>query len=360
MTTMIQLKKSAAVETYRLSSSFDAVRKVLLEDRFADRLAKPLAYWALPNDRRLPLAFLGRTLDDLLKTPFEQLSATPGIGHKKITSLVRLLHRATRDEPPAVPFGFEERSAEEAAPARPQPLRNGEFDASVVSEALWSQWRETVRGHDVGEQKLGRLAPTLQSLPTVIWHTPLSSYLDYTVAEIRQLKTHGEKRVRVILEVFYVAHQALAQAEQLDHLSISLTPRFIAPLQDWMQTCTDATTAPSDDELREGLVKPLVAQIGVDAGDTVSRLAEGRLGLRVMPQSVRTQARKMGVTRARVYQLLEDCGKIMNVRWPEGRRAFERLAAHFAAVKPDAATMRLFEATRELFYPEKGLDAGKE
>src|SRR5262249_38588513 len=104
---MIQLKKSAAVETYRLSSSFDAVRKVLLESRFADGLPKPLAYWALPNDRRLPLAFPGRTLDDLLATPFEQLSATPGIGQKKITSLVRLLHRATRDEPPAVPFGFE-------------------------------------------------------------------------------------------------------------------------------------------------------------------------------------------------------------------------------------------------------------
>lgn len=355
---MIQLKKSLAVECYRLSTSFDAVRKVLLEARYADRLNKPLAYWALPNDRRLPLAFLGRTLTDLLNTPFEQLSATPGIGQKKITSLVKLLHRATRDEPPAVPFGIEERSHEEAAAPRPQPWRNGEFDASIVSEALWTQWRDTVRRHDVGEQKLGRLAPTLQNLPTVIWHTPLSAYLGHSVAEIRQLKTHGEKRVRVILEVFYVTHQALAQAEQLDHLTISLTPRFIGPIHDWIQTWCDANQAPSDEEIRDGLARPLVAQIGVDAGETVAKLAEGRLGLRVLPQSVRTQARKMGVTRARVYQLLEDCAKIMHVRWPQGQAAFARLAENLKLRSLTPTASRLFDSTRELFYPEKELDAG--
>lgn len=352
---MIQLKKTPSVEAYRLSTSFDAVRKVLLEGRFADRRDKPLAFWALPNDRRLPLAFLGRTLDELLSTPFEQLSATPGIGQKKITSLVRLLHRATRDVPPAVPFGFEERTVEDAS-ARPQPWRNGVFDATVVSEALWTQWRDTVRRHDVGEQKLGRLAPSLQHLPTVIWHTPLETYLDYSVAEIRGLKTHGEKRVRVILEVFFVAHQALAQAEQLEHLTISLMPKFIAPIHETVSQWAEQDELPTEDQIRAGLAEPLVAQISIDGGATIAKLAEGRLGLRSMPQSVRVQARKLDVTRARVYQLLEDCSKIMAVRWPEGRRLLARLAERFAELPAKSNVRRLFEESRELFYPEKLLD----
>ena len=107
------------MEDYKIVSSFQSLRKTLLDDKFADRLEKPLAYWALPNDRRLPLAFLGRTIKDLLATPFEELSATPGIGQKKISSLVKLLSRATKDHPPAVPFGLERiERAEEGAPPK--------------------------------------------------------------------------------------------------------------------------------------------------------------------------------------------------------------------------------------------------
>ena len=87
----MRMVKIASAEEYKLFNSFEEVRKTLLDERYADRLEKPLAYWALPNDRRLPLAFLGRTLNELLNTPFEQLSATPGIGQKKITSLVKLI-----------------------------------------------------------------------------------------------------------------------------------------------------------------------------------------------------------------------------------------------------------------------------
>src|SRR4029079_13306754 len=102
------MTKIVSAEDYKIVSNFQALRKQLLEDKYSDRLEKPLAYWALPNDRRLPLAFLGRTIRDLLAPPFEELSATPGIGQKKISSLVKLLSRATKDHPPAVPFGLNE------------------------------------------------------------------------------------------------------------------------------------------------------------------------------------------------------------------------------------------------------------
>src|SRR3954466_10204005 len=149
----MKTNKVTSVEDYKIVSSFQSLRKQLLDDKFADRLEKPLAYWALPNDRRLPLAFLGRTIKDLLATPFEELSATPGIGQKKISSLVKLLSRATKDHPPAVPFGLTELNDGTRRPASPieKPRRQPTtFDPSIVSEALWAQWQTTVIEQGIG------------------------------------------------------------------------------------------------------------------------------------------------------------------------------------------------------------------
>jgi hypothetical protein len=90
-----------------------------------------------------------------------------------------------------------------------------------------------------------------------------------------------------------------------------------------------------------------------DSGETIVNLARGRLGIDGPPQSVRTQSRKMGVTRARVYQLLDDCSKVMNVRWPEGQMLLRQLGDVIRREGASAEMLRLFDATLELFYPRK-------
>jgi hypothetical protein len=350
----MKMNKVTSVEDYKIVSSFHSLRKTLMDDKFADRLEKPLAYWALPNDRRLPLAFLGRTIKDLLATPFEELSATPGIGQKKISSLVKLLSRATKDHPPAVPFGLSEMSETKKA-AAPEKARRptAGFDPTIVSEALWAQWQQTVIENGVGREKLGRLAPSLQALPTVIWHTPLSFYVDRTVAEIRQLKTHGEKRVRVVLEIFYLVHEMLGSAERQQHLALRVVPAFIIPVENWLSDVLERTTLPSTDELRERLIVPLLNQIEIDTGPTIFELSAGRLGVNGPTQSVRHQAKQMGVTRARVYQLLEDCSRVMAVRWPEGQQLLAQLDAKYRALATPQDDVRTFRTAYELFFPGK-------
>jgi hypothetical protein len=349
----MKMNKASSVEDYKIVSSFQSLRKTLLDDKFADRLEKPLAYWALPNDRRLPLAFLGRTIKDLLATPFEELSATPGIGQKKISSLVKLLSRATKDHPPAVPFGLTEMT-ESKRPVEEQPARPSmSFDPAIVSEALWAQWQQTVVDHQLGREKLGRLAPTLQALPTVIWHTPLEHYVNHTVAEIRQLKTHGEKRVRVVLEVFYLVHEMLSTATANEHLAVRVIPKFIVPIENWVGQVLEQPGVPTHEEVRDSLVVPLLDQLNVDAGETIHQLSESRLGIKNPPQSVRQQAKQMGVTRARVYQLLEDCGRVMEVRWPEGKQLLAQLDAKFRVEATSDDDWELFRAAHELFYPGK-------
>jgi hypothetical protein len=62
----------------------------------------------------------------------------------------------------------------------------------------------------------------------------------------------------------------------------------------------------------------------------------------------------MGLTRARVYQLLNEINDIMMVRWPTGRHQSHELREKFQAEagkldrEPD---LQQFHAAVELFYP---------
>jgi hypothetical protein len=344
------MSKTSPVESFKQINSFQTLRKSLLQNKSASDLEKPLAYWALPGDRRLPLAFLGHSLRDLLNLSFEELAATPGIGQKKIGSLLKLLSRAVKKKISADPLPSGEPTFETERFSARNP--RADFDADLVSESLWEQWRETVRRHGLESEKLGRLAPSLQELPTVIWGMPLSEYLGYTVAEMRQLKTHGEKRVRVILEVFHSIHTVLGASSLAGHLSVHMVPKFVVPLEIWVAACLDMAEGPSNASVRQSLAIPLLQQVQIDCGQTIARLAEGRLGIHSAAQSVKLQSKKMSVTRARIYQLLEECQQAMALRWPNGRFLLTLLVKKLAPIHPVPEGFPLLQAITDLFFPD--------
>jgi hypothetical protein len=106
---------------------------------------------------------------------------------------------------------------------------------------------------------------------------------------------------------------------------------------------------PSVDDLHKHIVKPMIRQIKIDLGDQVAGLAAARLRLDDGAPSVKQQAEAIGVTRARVYQLFEDCAKVMDVRWPEGRWQLAPLATRFGSSDPE--TIGLVHGIIDLFYP---------
>jgi hypothetical protein len=342
------MAKPITAEEYKLLSSFEEVRRTLLDDQHQDRLDKPLAYWALPNDRRLPLAFMGRTIGDLLASPFHELTATPGIGQKKIGSLVTLLFRAADESPPSAPFGL----SANGSSVNSDVYDEGEFNPSRVSELHWVKWRETVERHGLGGERIGRVARSLREVPTVIWNTHLEYYLPFTLAEIRELKTHGEKRIRVVLEVFSYIHQLMGGLDPDGHLSIRLVPRLVARLEGWIQQALRQDTAPSFDDLKHAVAEVILVQIDLDTGPNVVELARGRMGIDGPSQTVRLQSRRLGVTRARVYQLLDDCSKLFEVRWPCGRLWLERLTRRCETHNQEKS-VALLKSLTELLYPEK-------
>ena len=201
----------------------------------------------------------------------------------------------------------------------------------------------------LGPEKLGRLAPTLLALPTVIWHSRLEEYADRSLADIRSLKTHGEKRLHAILEVFCAVHEALATATLQENIDVIMVPRFVPPISRWLMEVVAKPDLPPVDDLHKHIVKPMIQQIKIDLGDQVAGLASSRLCLDENSPSVKQQAETIGVTRARVYQLLEDCAKVMEVRWPEGRWLFAPLATRFGTSDPE--TIGLIHGIIDLFYP---------
>jgi hypothetical protein len=350
----MKFSKSASVEELQVLSRFEGLRKILLSAQYTDHLKKPLAYWALPADRRLPLALLGRTLEELLQTPFSELSNTPGIGQKKINSFVKLLARAANTDPSDLPTDTLPLPVAETELAESDCGSVDAFSPASVSEVVWGQWRASVSKHGLGEEKLGRFAPTLRNMTRVIWNTPLGAYTQFSLGEIRAMKTHGEKRVRAILEVFHSVHVMVANMGVQDHLVVRIFPRLIDGVEEWIGRALQTSGVSTTQELFEHVVSPLLEQVRTDATQQIASLAENRLGISAPITSVRQAARAMGLTRARVYQLLNEINDIIAVRWPNGRHQMyelrEKLVSESKSMDAPPDLQQFFAAI-ELFYP---------
>ena len=217
-----------------------------------------MAYWALPTDRRLPLAFLGRTLKDLLHTPFSDLTATPGIGQKKIRSFVNLLARVANTTPDELPLDVRTLAPACCESANGDSGNPSAFDPCTVSEVVWAQWRASVVKHGLCHELLGRFAPSLRNMTRVIWSTPLGAYTHSTLGEIRAMKTHGEKRVRAILEVFHSIHGLAANMGSQPHLVVRIVPRLIDDVEQWIGCVLQTPGIPSKEEIFGQFVRPAV------------------------------------------------------------------------------------------------------
>ncbi|MGD0654652.1 MAG: hypothetical protein ABSA16_09930 [Thermoguttaceae bacterium] len=347
--------KTASVEELQAIGRFESLQKILRSETYVEHLDKPLAYWALPTDRRLPLAFLSRSLRELLGASFEELAKTPGIGQKKMKSFVKLLARVANTDPADLPTEINDFYLGLKKSSACDPNRsNTAFDPAAISELQWEQCRASVVRHGLGQEKIGRFAPSLQNITKVVWNTPLEAYIGFTLAEIQAMKTHGKRRLNAILEVFYNLHTLVANMEGHEHLALRAVPRLIDRVEQWIGQSLQKPGLPDNGEIFQNFVSPLLEQIRIDAPQQIVTMAENRLGVRGPITSVRQVARTMGLTRARVYQLLNEINDIMTVRWPLGRHQVYELRDKFAAEAvdvPNPPSLVQFHAAVELFYP---------
>ena len=340
-------KTSRSVVTdFQLMLRFESVRKQLLEPEHAYCLDRPLAYYAVGSDRHLPLALIRRTIRELIDAPLDQLHAVPGIGPKKLGILINLLGRAVALKPSEQPT----REAERAA-ARPIGAAGPNGAAAIladrVSEADWEQCRATIRRHNLGRESLGRFAESLTRLPRTLWKTRLDDYLDLSLADLRERKSHGEKRVAAILQIGATLNQLLLSVEDRPHLSIHVAPRFATHVGRWLEYRLEQPP-PEVEEIDQFFIAPLLAQLGIDGGDLHVALVRDRLNPH--RRGLGTAARQLGLARGRAYELLAETQMIFEVRWPEGRSlAAQLLAKMERSAEHSEATLR-FAASAGLFF----------
>ena len=165
----------------------------------------------------------------------------------------------------------------------------------------------------------------------VIWNSPLEAYVGYTLAEIHALKTHGSRRLNAILDVFHNVHTLVTNIGSSEHLSLRIVPRLIDGVECWVGQSLQKPGLPSNGDIFQNFVDPLLEQIRIDAPQQIVTMAENRLGVRGPITSLHQVARSMGLTRARVYQMLNEINDIMTVRWPLGRHQVYELRDKFAA-----------------------------
>ena len=351
---MMKLNKTASVEELQVISRFESLRKILLSEQYADHLKKPLAYWALPTDRRLPLAFLGRTLEDLLADAVLRTVQHAGDRPEKNVLFCEVAGAGGQHRPLRTAYRPDELSQEgvrqqrrRGAGRRLQPRPRSPKSSGASGGA-------SVLKHGLGDEKLGRFAPSLRNMTRVIWNTPLEFYTKYNLGEIRSMKTHGEKRVRAILEVFHSLHVLVANMGTQEDLVVRIVPRLIDRVEQWIGQALQTPGVPGPGEIFEHFVSPLLEQVRTDATQQIASLAENRLGISAPITSVRQAARAMGLTRARVYQLLNEINDIMTVRWPLGRHQVYELREKFqteARQMDPPPDLEQFLAAVELFYP---------
>ena len=157
-----------------------------------------------------------------------------------------------------------------------------------------------------------------------------------------------------MLEVFHGLHNLLSNMGETKHLVMRVFPHRIDSVQRWVAQTLQSTTMPDKKEIFEKFIKPLVDQLHVDATEQVANLADDRVGLSGPITSVREVARRMELTRARVYQLLNEINDIMQVRWPCGRLQAHELLAKLDADAEAEETSKQLDQLRsavELFYP---------
>jgi hypothetical protein len=137
-------------------------------------------------------------------------------------------------------------------------------------------------------------------------------------------------------------------------------PAFVPPIEQWLYGALSNDEPPTAQDIRQHLVLPLLNQIERDAGETVHRLAAGRLGIETFPEGVRDQSLELGVTRARIYQLLETCGDVMRIRWPAGRWMFKLLTEQLESRAGEQEALDLVESVQWLLYPKRRAHAEAE
>ena len=329
------------------SSAFAALREAILAEVPPRLLDQPLAAWALPTDRALPRAHLGRPLRKLLATSFESLCSVRGMGPKKVACLLELLRRVapTPADAPATRHASSSQQSDAAQLGSSLPARTS---PGGVTAHMWDAWRLTVLRQGLGRHNVGQFARSLLDLPCRVWDEPLESFASLTLGEVNALHAFGEKRIHALLEIFSSLHDTLGQLDAPQHLSVAVVPPLAARLSAWVAATAPVAEQTTAEDVCEHFAVPLVGQLAIDAGGVLAATAGAHLNLignHRAEQSDDEPSPGLGTYYRRKI------AAIVRARWPAGTQEVAALIQRWEQSGNPTAGLDLFQRAVDVFFP---------
>ena len=311
---------------------FDLATRLLETHPHHRLLDVPLWHWLQSDHLHIPVAWLDRTLREVLRLRLGEIASTRGIGAKKLEKLVLAVDRARQEIARDVRVGlchtdrstgdhgsdsmeFPYRVACDAhfLGAKHTPLRD-------LDERGWRCVAQVVRHHGLEDFMLGRFAPSLRELDRALWDAKIATFTRRPLSELERLQGCGPVRLQQsICQVLSLAF-VLNALPIRDDMRLSLLAGPIAEANRWLAQLLppERQELPEMQSIRDGFLRPLLMQVENDGNARLSKVVRRRIGDGVQPATLREIGTEYGVTPDRIRTLLEQAAFILYVRWHEG------------------------------------------
>lgn len=290
-----------------------------------NRLEMPLSYWVWSEDRGVPLPLVRRTVGDLLEAEFDSLTRVPGVGVTKLAKLMDLLERVRAGDPQTA----------EATAARAALRTHSAPPEAKRRAAQWAVDCRTILEAGLADRTLGLLVDSLGRLSRSLWDAPLGQFMQQTYDSLQSIPYFGKRRVETVVGLVNQTAER-ARAATRDLTIVDWHPSRIQAMETWLRDQLDLPVSarrPPLDELRQGLVSPLIEQLEIDLGPRAATIAGYDWSLtvhRLQPvrasRRPRAPAEIAAISRPRLFQLREELRRACAVRWPHGERLLAELA----------------------------------
>lgn len=271
---------------------------------------------ARSDDRFLPQAIARSTVQEILDLSYDQLDRIPGVGSVKIENMVCVLER--------------EFARTEAAQQRDLPDERNDSIGASTADAMppWEECLQRIVDCGLGGTTLGRVVPSLKSIPRLLWSNRFDKYDGLSEREITELDGHGPHSITELKSAFIAVAEHLPASETNGALRIDLTQALIADararavdlLSDLSQ---DGATSKVDE-----LIRCLIRQIERDLHGRAADIAGDCIGIGAPPATLSQAAAHFDLSYERIRQVLGNVREALQLRWPEGRQMLAVLSTH--------------------------------
>ena len=227
------------------------------------------------------------------------------------------------------------------------PTLNLEDDSLRIDEAAIREGLKTV---GLWFHPVGRGIPSMRECGWNIGSMSFDALFEkYSWAEIMGGK---RKRLGCVAQLFSRIPQFVSISNDLG-VAIEPVAAQILLAKSTIREILNSRRSPTQDELSRGVIAPLLEQVEVDCGPESSLVAKLRLGLGHRGRLFRDIASEMGISNARVGQLLKRAQGALLIRWREGEYLFDDLCELLQRGNSDFDSYRLCYRVFEVFYPDR-------